>query len=224
MVKDRVVLSWSGGKDGALALRELLDTGDVEIHALLTTVTEEYDRVSMHGIRRELLEAQAAAMGLPLIMVMIPKDCTNEVYAERMGAAMQELKGEGIGVVAFGDIHLEDVRKYREERLSSVGIDARFPLWGKDTKALARRFIDDGFKAVVTCVDTEQLDGSFSGREIDDNFLGFLPSKVDPCGENGEFHTFVYDGPMFIAPVRHRLGDRVLREDRFLFTDVVAED
>ncbi len=219
--REPVLLSWSGGKDCALALRELLAEGRCRVAALLTTVTEEYERVSMHGVRRALLHRQAGLLGLPLAEVFIPPSASNEVYAERMAAALARFRAEGVSRVAFGDLFLADIRRYREENLARAGLGALFPLWGKDTAALARAFLAAGFRARVTCVDTAQLDGRFAGREYDAAFLGELPDTADPCGENGEFHTFVYDGPLFRQAVDFRPGETVLREGRFRFHDLL---
>lgn len=218
--KIRVVLSWSGGKDSALALSHLQRDDSIEVSVLLTTITEGYDRVSMHGIRRELIETQARALGIPLVIVTIPQGCINEEYERRMSEATQRLKQDGILNVAFGDIFLEDVRRYRENNLDKAGMTAMFPMWGRDTGVLASEFAK-AFKAIVTCVDTEQLDGGFSGRLMDDGFLADLPPNIDPCGENGEFHTFVFDGPIFDHAVSYIAGERVLRENRFMYTDVL---
>lgn len=212
-------MAWSGGKDSALALHRLRESGDWRPEALLTTVTEDYDRVSMHGVRNALLEEQAASLRLPLVRIYIPADCSNETYDERMLSAMTECKGQGIDHVAFGDIYLQDVRRYREERLAQVSVQGVFPLWGLDTGRLARDFIGLGFRAVITCVDSRVLDASFAGREFDEGFLADLPPGVDPCGENGEFHSFVYDGPGFRFPLAVEVGDRVERAG-FLFADV----
>ena len=216
----RVVMSWSGGKDSAQALRALLSDPGVEVAALLTTITEGYERVSMHAIRVELLRAQAAATGLPLVEVRIPPECVNDTYRARMEAAIASEPIAGIDHHAFGDLFLEDVRSYREETLATVGKEAVFPLWGIDTEELAYRFVADGFRAVVTCVDPNKLDPSFVGREYDAGFLDDLPPSVDPCGENGEFHTFVFDGPIFDSPVAFTHGETVER-DGFYFHDVV---
>ena len=215
-------LAWSGGKDSALALRELRRNG-VEPAALLTTVTEGYDRVSMHGVRRDLLRRQAAAVGVPLVEVTIPPDCVNAVYEERMAAAFAAPPLEDIGAMASGDLFLEDVRTYREERLAAAGKDALFPLWGRDTRALAHEFVDAGFEAVVCCLDPRALDPGFAGRSYDAGFLADLPDGVDPCGERGEFHTFVHAGPVFAQPVAVRTGE-VVERDGFVFCDLVARD
>lgn len=220
-MKEKIVLAWSGGKDSTLALYELLQKGEYDIVALLSTVTEGYDRVSMHGVRRELLEKQVEAIGFPLDIVFIPQKCTNEEYEQRMAEKMIFYKEKGIRKVAFGDIFLQDVREYRERNLAKVGMEGEFPLWGKDSKELARRFIKLGFKAVITCVDGERLAGEFVGREFNEEFLSSLPSHIDPSGENGEFHTFVYAGPLFKRTVPLQKGEIVLRENRFYFCDLV---
>lgn len=220
MTAGPVALAWSGGKDSALALAALR-RGGTNVAALLTTFTDDYDRVSMHGVRRALVRDQAAAVGLPLVEVGIPAACVNEVYAERMEAAFRAPPLSDLDAVASGDLFLEDVRAYREERLASAGKSALFPLWGRDTAALARSFVADGFRAYVVCVDTRRLDASFAGREYDASLLDDLPPEIDPCGENGEFHTFVHAGPCFDRPVPCRLGDVVLREG-FAFADLVA--
>ena len=216
----RVALAWSGGKDSALALAALRREG-TEVAALLTIYTEDYDRVSMHGVRRALVRDQAAASGIPLVEVGIPAGCVNEVYAARMEAALQSPPLAELGAVAFGDLFLEDVRAYREERLASAGKTALFPLWERDTAALARSFVEERFEAYVVCVDTRRLDASFAGRHYDATFLDDLPPGVDPCGENGEFHTFVHAGPCFEHSVPCTVGDRVIREG-FAFADLVA--
>jgi uncharacterized protein (TIGR00290 family) len=214
-----VALAWSGGKDSALALTALRRDG-TNVAALLTTFTDDYDRVSMHGVRRALVRGQAAAAGIPLVEVGIPAACVNDVYAARMEAAFCSPPLTELDAVASGDLFLEDVRAYREERLASAGKSALFPLWGCDTAALARSFIEDGFQAYVVCVDTRRLDVSFAGRDYDAAFLDDLPSGIDPCGENGEFHSFVHAGPCFDRPVPCRVGEHVLREG-FAFADLV---
>jgi uncharacterized protein (TIGR00290 family) len=220
MTAGPVALAWSGGKDSALALDALRRDG-TEVAALLTTFTDDYDRVSMHGVRRALVREQAAAAGLPLVEVRIPAGCGDEVYAARMEAAFRAPPLAELDAVAFGDLFLDDVRAYREERLASAGKAALFPLWGRDTAALARSFVAAGFEAYVVCVDTRTLDASFAGRDYDAAFLDELPPEIDPCGENGEFHSFVHAGPCFDRPVRCRVGERVLREG-FAFADLVA--
>jgi uncharacterized protein (TIGR00290 family) len=222
-VSKRVVVAWSGGKDSALALHRLQQSSAWEVEVLLTTVTEDYDRVSMHGVSRALLEAQAESLGLALLQVNIPADCPNEVYDERMRLALAECRARGIEDVAFGDIFLQDVRRYREERLAQVAMQAVFPLWGTDSGHLARDFVRLGFKAITTCVDLRVLDASFAGREFDERFLADLPPGVDPCGENGEFHSFVYDGPNLRFPLLVEVGERVERAG-FLFADLRPKD
>lgn len=187
---------------------------------LLTTVTEDYDRVSVHGVRRALVEKQADALGLDLFQVMIPASCTNETYQARMMAALRSSRLRSIETHAFADLFLEDVRAYREANLAKVGKKAIFPVWGRETAALAREFIGHGFRAVVVCVDTRILNPDFVGREFDEAFLDHLPQNVDPCGENGEFHTFVYDGPGFRSPIHFNRGESVIR-DGFAFKDLV---
>jgi uncharacterized protein (TIGR00290 family) len=217
-----VGLAWSGGKDSALALQALRRDG-VEVAALLTTITESYDRVSMHGVRRELIRRQAAAAGVALVEVKIPPDCVNAVYEERMAAAFAEPPLDEIGAMASGDLFLEEVRAYREERLAGAGKEALFPLWGRDTRALAREFVAEGFEAVVCCLDPRKLDASFAGRPYDLDLLADLPDDVDPCGERGEFHTFVHAGPILSEPVGVTVGE-VVERDGFVFCDLVARD
>jgi uncharacterized protein (TIGR00290 family) len=214
-----VALAWSGGKDSALALAALRDAGTT-VAALLTTFTADYDRVSMHGVRRALVRDQAAAVGVPLVEVDIPAACPDDVYADRMEATLAAPPLASLPAVASGDLYLEDVRAYREERLGRVGKTALFPLWGRDTASLARSFLEEGFEAYVVCVDTRRLDASFAGRPYDESFLDDLPQGTDPCGENGEFHTFVCSGPCFGRPVACEVGERVVR-DGFAFADLV---
>jgi uncharacterized protein (TIGR00290 family) len=215
-----MVLSWSGGKDSALALRVLREESATPPVALLTTVTEEYERVSMHGVRRVLLRRQAEAVGLPLVEVEIPPECSNEVYEARLGGAFASAELRGAEEVAFGDLFLEDIRAYRESQLGAAGKRGCFPLWGRDTSELARQFLNEGFRAIVVCVDPRVLDSSFAGREYDKELLHDLPEGVDLCGENGEFHTFVYDGPVFAEPIGCRRGE-VVGRDGFVFSDLL---
>lgn len=222
-MKQKILLAWSSGKDSALTLHELQKSDEYEVSALLTTITEDYDRISMHGVRRTLLEKQAESLGLPLIKVLITKNSGNDEYEAKMRNVLNECRGNGIQHAAFGDIFLEDVRKYREDNLAKVGMKGVFPIWKRDTTELAHTFIDLGFKAVITCVDTAVLDGSFAGRILDEQFLADLPAGIDPCGENGEFHSFVYAGPIFKEDISHKLGETVLRENRWRFCDVIAE-
>ena len=218
---ESVLLSWSGGKDSALVLHELVKDFRWRVTALLTTVTEDYDRTSMHGVRRVLLEEQAAAVGLPLEVVFITAGADTAQYERRMRETLERRKAGGTNTVAIGDLFLEDLRKYREDKLAQVGMSAVFPIWGRDTVELAHTFIRLGFRAVLTCVDTQALDRSFAGREYDERLLAELPEDADPCGENGEFHTFVYDGPVFGRPVGFTRGDVVLRDNRFCFCDLL---
>jgi len=220
-VKEKVIFSWSGGKDSALALYELQKTKSYEIAALLTTITRDYDRISMHGVRTILLEMQAESLGIPLEKVFITKDATNEQYERKMSEVMTKYLTAGISSVVFGDIFLEDLREYRQDNLSKTGAKAIFPLWKKDTAVLAHEFIESPFKAVITCIDSNHLDKTFIGSAFDEQFLSRLPSTVDPCGENGEFHSFVYDGPIFRQKISHTTGKVVLRENRFYFCDLL---
>jgi uncharacterized protein (TIGR00290 family) len=218
---EEVLFIWSGGKDSALALYELRKTQRYGIAALLTTVTEDYDRISMHGVRRALLEQQALSLNIPLDIAYITKDSSNEEFEARMKEKLLQYKSRGISSVVFGDIFLEDLRKYREDNLAQVGMQALFPIWKWDTDELAHTFIALGFKAVITCVDSQSLDKKFVGRAFDKRFLSELPPGVDPCGENGEFHSFVYAGPIFSESIRFRKGEVVLRDNRFYFCDLV---
>lgn len=218
---EQVLVSWSGGKDSALALHEILRNGCYEVAALVTTVTENYDRISMHGVRRILLERQAAALGISLETVLISQDATNEEYEARMGALLQRYRQAGILSVVFGDIFLEDLRRYREGKLATIGMKGVFPLWKKDTRLLIRSLAALGYRAITTCVDTAALDARFVGRLIGEEFLSQLPPAVDPCGENGEYHSFVFDGPNFTRPIAYSLGEVVLRRDRFSYCDLL---
>jgi uncharacterized protein (TIGR00290 family) len=217
---EKVLFSWSTGKDSALALHELQKRNEFDILALITTVTDDYNRVSMHGVRRELLHQQAAALGLPLREIGISKNASNDEYENKMQQVLVSAQAEGATAVVFGDIFLEDLRKYREEKLAQLGLRGIFPLWKRDTHALASEMIDLGFKAIVTCVDTQVLGQEFSGRLIDTQFLQDLPEKIDPCGENGEFHTFAYAGPIFRQPIGFEVGEKVLRDGRFYYCDL----
>ncbi len=223
-MKRRMLLAWSGGKDCALALYELKQRPDVEVAALLTTVTEGDGRVSMHGVHRKLLAEQGEALKIPLEEIPIPRNCSNEIYEDRMRRVLERFGREGISEAAFGDLFLQDVRSYREERMARIGMKAIFPLWGLNTENLAGRFIQLGFRAVIACVDTQMLSREFAGREYDAAFLSDLPSGVDPCGENGEFHTFVYDGPIFHHPVQAIRGEKLLRDNRFYYCDWINPD
>lgn len=217
---EKLLVCWSGGKDSAMALWEIRQVGSSEIVALVTTVTEGYDRISMHGVRRRLLEHQVESLGLPLHPVFLSLNATNEEYESKMNEALMGYRAQGIESVVFGDIFLEDIRAYRERNLAKIGMKGLFPLWKRETHELARTFIARGFKAIVVCVDTRVLDPSWAGRMFDEDFLRQLPPSVDPCGENGEFHSFVFDGPIFTRPVRFTVGETVLR-DSFCFCDLV---
>ncbi len=216
----KLMLSWSSGKDSAWSLHVLRSQGDWEIGGLLTTVNEAAARVAMHAVRTELLEVQAAAAGLPLWTIPIPHPCSNEIYEQRLGEAVKRMVAAGFTHMAFGDLFLEDVRRYREERLAGTGLEPVFPLWGLPTDRLARQMVDAGLRATLTCVDPRQLDRLFAGRTFDDKLLAELPVSVDPCGERGEFHTFAHRGPMFERPVPVQPGVVVEREG-FVFADLV---
>jgi uncharacterized protein (TIGR00290 family) len=203
--------NWSGGKDSTLALYRTLQNSSFDIRYLLTTFNQEADRISMHGVRRELLLAQAESLGIPAKTVELPSSSDMQAYESVMDTAIQDLKSEGIFDCIFGDIFLEDLRTYREQKLEEVSISAHFPLWKEDTLKLVNEFIDLGFKTVVVCVDSSKLGEEFVGRVIDKQFLTDLPENVDPCGENGEFHTFVFDGPLFSKPIDFQLGEKVLK-------------
>jgi uncharacterized protein (TIGR00290 family) len=218
-MREKAIVSWSGGKDSALALYEA--AAEYDIVALLTTVTSDYDRISMHGVRTPLLRQQAAALGYPLEQVAIPPRCVNDEYESRMRASLTHFRSAGVSRVLCGDIFLEDVRRYREERLLSEGLTGVFPLWQRDSRELALRFIRLGFRAVLCCIDTQVLDERFAGRVYDECLLADLPAHVDPCGENGEFHTFVFAGPSFTRPVPYTLGEYVLRDGRFGYRDLL---
>lgn len=220
-MRTKALLAWSGGKDSAMALYEMRRQNDLEIAGLLTTVTRDYNRISMHGVRVELLERQAESIGLPLQKVYISKGSCNDDYEQSMRQTLEANKTAGVTAVAFGDIFLEDLRKYREDKLALVGMKGMFPIWKRDTSDLARSFIDLGFKAIVTCADSQAVDGSFAGREYDSDLIADLPPAADPCFENGECHSFVYAGPIFTNPVEFSKGDIVLRDERFWFCDLV---
>jgi uncharacterized protein (TIGR00290 family) len=220
-VKEKVLLAWSGGKDAALSLHELRKSGQYEVTALLTTITQDYDRVCMHGVRSVLLEQQAESIGVPAETMFISKNASNEEYESGMRQILEKYKAKGVCGVVFGDIFLEDLRKYREEKLSQIGMKGLFPIWKRDTAELACAFIDLGFEAVVTCADSNLLDSTLVGRPFDDQFLSMLPYAVDPCGENGEFHSFVFDGPVFEQQIPHTTGEVVLRENGFYYCDLL---
>ena len=218
-----VLVAWSGGKDSALALREILADGRYSVAALLTTVTAEYDRISMHGVRRTLLHRQAESLGLPLEEVLITPGASNDEYETNMAAAVAALRSRtpGLDTMVFGDLFLADIRAYRERMLARIGMRGLFPLWQRDTRALAHEFVRLGYRAVLVCVDAAQLGGAFAGREFDTDLIRDLPPAVDPCGENGEFHTFVYAGPGLRQPVRCQRGEVVVRDGRFVYCDLV---
>jgi uncharacterized protein (TIGR00290 family) len=210
--KEKVIFNWSGGKDSALCLHKILQEQQYEIICLLTTISQPYQRISMHGVRVELLDIQAARIGLPLLKIQIPEMPTMAVYGNTMEAALMDLKDKGATASVFGDIFLEDLRKYREDKLAELNLAGVFPLWKIPTGKLVREFIDAGFKAITTCVNDKYLDKSFVGRKIDDDFLNDLPDGVDPCGENGEYHSFVYDAPFFSKPIQFVKGEIVYRK------------
>jgi len=217
-----VVLAWSGGKDSSLALAALRADPDVDVVAVLTMITPDEDRISIHGVRRTVLEAQVAALGLPLIEVSIPAAATNAVYEQAVAAALTAVRHEQPDVrhIAFGDLFLADVRAYRERVFLPLGWTPLFPLWGRDTAALAQEFVHAGYRAILTCVDTTQLGAEFTGREFDAALLAELPATVDPCGEHGEFHTCVYAGPIFRHPLPVAAGERIRHDGRFEYCDV----
>ena len=217
----RILLSWSSGKDSAWSLHVLRRSGDYEVAGLLTTFNEAADRVAMHAVRRELVEQQAAAAGLPLLAVPLPWPCSNEQYESLMAQPCAKAVSEGIDGIAFGDLFLEDVRAYREKQLTGTGLTPIFPLWGLSTRALAEEMIAQGLRAKLTCVDTTKLEQSFVGREFDQSLLSALPDGIDPCGERGEFHSFVYAGPMLNAALPVSVGVTVIR-DQFAFADLIA--
>lgn len=216
----RILLSWSSGKDSAWALHVLRHRDDFEVCGLLTTITRDHGRVSMHAVRESLLDQQARALRLPVRKTYLPAPCSNEEYERLMATAMAEARADGIEGIAFGDLYLEDVRKYREEKLSGTGITPYFPLWGTPTRELADSLVASGLRAYLTAVDLRVLDLSFAGRSFGRDFLDSLPQGIDPCGENGEFHTFAYDGPMFAEPLSVVPGEIVEREG-FAFCDLL---
>jgi uncharacterized protein (TIGR00290 family) len=218
-----ILFCWSGGKDSAMALHAVLQRPDFRVVALLTTVAETYERISMHGVRRELLVQQAQSIGLPLHEVHIPPQCVNPIYEARMEEALRRYCAEGVRTVAFGDIFLEDLRAYREKNLARIGMTAFFPIWKRDTRELIRGFHAARFRAIAACIDPRVLDRSFAGRELDEAFFRDLPAGVDPCGENGEFHTFVFDGPIFRNPIPVRAGE-VVERDSFIYCDLLPAE
>jgi uncharacterized protein (TIGR00290 family) len=225
MTPEPVVLSWSGGKDSSLALAALRADPRYEVVALQTSITRGYDRVSIHGVRRALVEAQAAAAGLPLIEVTLEQQSSNDAYEAAFKESLARVRAQYPEVqrVAFGDLFLTDVREYRERLVAAAGFSTLFPLWGRDTRALAQEFVAAGFRAHLVCVDTTQLSADFAGREFDAALIADLPSSVDPCGERGEFHTFVSEGPIFTEVVGVTRGESVLRDNRFMFCDLLPD-
>ncbi|MBI4597021.1 MAG: diphthine--ammonia ligase [Candidatus Omnitrophica bacterium] len=213
-------MCWSGGKDSALALYTVLQDPTLRVAALLTTVTEGYERISMHGVRRALLEQQANLLGLPLEQVRIPIKASNAIYEAAMRELLLRYQARGVSRVVFGDLFLEDIRRYRETNLAQLNMRGLFPLWQKDTQQLARDFIAAGFRAILVCIDPKQLDPGFCGREFDASLLDELPASADPCGEKGEFHTFVYDGPIFRHPIPLTKGE-IVERDGFYFCDLL---
>jgi len=220
-MREKVIVAWSGGKDSALALYEVLNSGSYDVLELLTTVTKDYERISIHGVRRVLLEQQPKALRIPLEEVFIMKGASDAEYEDELLKTLKRHRDNGVFSVVFGDIFLEDVRKYRERILKKVGMNGIFPLWKKGTKELALKFINLGFRAIITSIDSNVLGKHFVGREYDKQFLSDLPADVDPCGENGEFHSFVYDGPIFRESVSFTKAEKLLRENRFYYCDLL---
>jgi uncharacterized protein (TIGR00290 family) len=221
-MREKVIVAWSGGKDSTLALYKILENSRYEVLDLLTTMTKDYERDSVHGVRYVLLEQQVSSLGFRLERMLISKGASNEEYKREMLKTLTRHLAVGVFSVVFGDIFLEDVRKYREQALAVVGMKGIFPLWKRDTKELSRTFINLGFKAIIVSIDTDFLGEDFVGREYDEQFLSDLPENVDPCGENGEFHSFVYDGPIFHERVLFKKGENVLRENRFCYCDLLS--
>lgn len=218
--KTKALLSWSSGKDSAYALYKVLQAGQWEVVSLVTTVTDPFQRVSMHGVRETLLDAQSRELGIPLHKIRIPSPCPNSVYEEKMSQCLNFWKEKGIRHLIFGDLFLEDVRSYREKNLAKLDMEGVFPLWHQETSALAKNMIDGGFKAVITCIDLKKLAPDFGGRQFDFDFLARLPKECDPCGENGEFHSFVFSGPIFKKEIAIKISETVVREG-FQFSDVL---
>ncbi|MGA9854948.1 MAG: ATP-binding protein [Gammaproteobacteria bacterium] len=216
-----VILSWSGGKDSALALHALRQDACYEVRGLLTSVNQHYRRISMHGVRETLLDTQAEALGLPLFKIQLSEHPSNEEYEDKLRVELESFKTRGVRHVAFGDLFLEDIRRYREKNMAQLNMNCVFPLWHRPTDKLAREFIALGFKALLCCVDGQALDVHFAGREYDETLLRELPTGVDPCGENGEFHTFVYAGPGFHRAIPLQRGECILRDQRFQFCDLL---
>ena len=218
-----VLMAWSGGKDSTLALERLLADTNYRVAGLVTTVTADYDRIAIHGVRRSILRHQVAGLGLPLIEAEIPPQASNEIYEAAFAKALEHARQRepGLDTIAFGDLYLADVRAYRENLLQRLGWRGRYPIWGENTAKLARYFVGRGYRAILSCVDTQQLDAGFCGRDYDAALLADLPASCDPCGENGEFHTCVYAGPLWRKPLELSRGERVLREGRFQYVDLI---
>lgn len=219
-MKEQVLVSWSGGKDSVMALGEILSSENYAVAALITTVTRDSDRISVHGVRRELLHRQARALALPLHEVFISPAPTNEEYESQMKEALALYFKRGVRQVVFGDLFLEDIRRYRERMLREIDMQPLFPIWQRDTSELIREFMQSGFRAITTCVNAERLNSSMVGRLIDQDFLARLPEGVDPCGENGEFHSFVFDGPLFSEEIKFTVGETALRDGHY-FCDLI---
>jgi uncharacterized protein (TIGR00290 family) len=218
--KPRAIFSWSSGKDSAFALERVFRRDELEVVSLITSITDAFGRVAMHGVPERLVELQAQAIDLPLEKVRLPYPCSNEIYEAEMATLLRSWRSRGVTHVIFGDLYLEDIRRYREEQLRNLGLEPSFPLWLEDTRALARAIVQEGFRALVTCGDPKKIPSSFVGRAFDESLLKELPESVDPCGENGEFHTFVYDGPIFGHPIPIEVRGSVVR-DGFVFADIV---
>lgn len=221
-MKKRTLLSWSSGKDSAWALHVLRRQSDMDVVGLFSTVNQEFERVAMHAVRNELLQQQAESVGLPIQVIPIPNPCSHAEYENIMGEFIAQVKEQRMDCIAFGDLYLEDIRKYREEKLDGTGITPTFPLWGKDTEALSKEMVEGGLRAIITCIDPRTMPSAFAGKEYNASFLEQIPAGVDPCGENGEFHSFAFDGPMFKSAVNIRVGETVSR-DGFIFTDLLPE-
>ena len=219
MNKEKIVFSWSGGKDSALALHAILRSGKYEVVSLLTTIATPQSRICMHGVRESLLEDQAAAIGVPCEKIYMSEHPTNSEYEEKLAQALAVHRSRGIRRVGFGDIFLEDLKAYRDKNLASWGLEGIYPIWKEDSRELIRRFVREGFKAVLVCIDQRKLPDAWAGRAIDASFLAAVPEGVDPCGENGEYHTFVYDGPIFQDKIDVELGEQVIRAP-FVYRDV----
>lgn len=222
-MKPKIILNWSGGKDSALCLYKILQEDQYEVSTLLTSISKKYQRISMHGVRVELLKLQAKSIGLPVQLMEMEDTPTMHAYEESMRLVMEQLKNEGVEYSIFGDIFLEDLRLYRETQLQKIGMKALFPLWKKSTTSILNEFLDLGFKTIITCVNDQYLDKNFAGKIIDKHFINDLPSNVDACGENGEFHTFVFDGPIFKDPVLFDIGETVYKKYNQPASDTTAD-